>query len=370
MIVVAKGPYGLGGNISVLADAMRLGEALGCGVAADWAAGRYCVDGANVADLLFDYDRRVPWPGSFDGCRVFPEAWSADVATTVPPMRASSDPIWMSRAVDAEEYGLDALACDYDVVVLSRDSKYWHSKDYELAPYVQALRPNQEVRDGVAALGLSRLDVGVHLRHGNGERSVVPPDVGWFFEQVDDLTEQRSGSRIFLCTDCSAVVDAFVSRYGSRRVLTAPKGYRPLGAGPMHAAKTSADRYRSAVEAATDMWALGQCGALVRSAGFFSGTARNLGAPWRRGSLRLFAPVYRSYHQPAEERPVTKTDQLGRSLIDAGVLLDGLYLSQAPADDGRWDLFYLYWPVGRLGSPQEADDPAAIAAAVREHRLY
>ena len=369
MIVVAKGLYGLGGNIAVLADALRLGEALGCGVLADWAQGRYGVTGANVADLLFDFDRRVPWPGQLDGLRVFPQAWSADVARTK-PTHAPSRPLAMCTTVDAEDYGLDRLAADYDVVVVSRDSRYWHSSASTLAPYVQALRPNQEVRDGVAALGLSRSDIGVHFRHGNGERTVVPPDIGWFFDQVDDLSEQRPGSRVFLCTDCSAVHDAFVTRYGSRRVLASSKAYRPPGTGEMHSARTDDSRYRSAVEAAVDIWALGRCGALVGSPGFFTGVARRLRTSWQVGSFRAWVPVHRSYGKPADVRPLTEADGIGRALVGAGVPLDGIHVSQVPADDGRWEMFYLYWLTGRLDSLDEVEDPSSIATTVREHRLY
>ena len=380
MIVVAKGLYGLGGNIAVLADALRLGEALGCPVAADWVDGMYAVEGANVADLLFDYDRRAPWPGSLDGLRVFPEAWAADVARTVPRRmnpdpsvttpRGPSRPLSMWRTVDAEDYGLDRLAADYDVVVVSRDSRYWHSSVDALAPYVQALRPNQEVRDGVAALGLSRSDVGVHFRHGNGERTVVPPDVGWFFDQVDDLSEQMPGSRVFLCTDCSVVHDAFVSRYGPDRVLSSPKALPPPGAGGMHYAPTSDGRYRSAVEAAVDIWALGACGAVVGSRSFFSETATRLGAPRPESSVRAWVPVHRPYRDPVGVRPVTPDDSLGRALLDAGVLLDGIHVSETVGDDGRWGLSYLHWPVARLESLDGVADPGQVAQAVRRYRLY
>ncbi len=380
MIVVAKGLYGLGGNISVLADALRLGEALGCGVVADWAGGMYAVDGANVADLLFDHDRKVPWPGLFDGLRVFPETWTADVARTFPRRmdpdrsvttpRGPRRPLSMWRAVDAERYGLARLADDYDVVIVSRDSAHWHSSVDELAPYVQALRPNQDVRDGVEAVGLSRADIGVHFRHGNGERTVVPPDIGWFFDQVDDLGERMPASKVFVCTDCTVVLDAFASRYGQDRVVSSPKVIPPPGSGGMHYAPDSDGRYLSAVEAAVDIWALGACGALVGSRSFFSESAIRLGAPRPAWAVRAWVPVHRPFRAPAGVRPVTRGDAVGQALHDAGVLLDGINVGEAAGADGRWGLFYLHWPVGRLDSLDGVAEPGQVARAVRRHRLY
>lgn len=365
MLVVAKGLYGLGGNIAVLAEACRLGELLHCDVAADWVGGMYAVDGANVADLLFSHPRLVSLPDDLRERRVFPPQWQDEIERTM-PRRGVVDGLTLSRATAdlAEGEGLEALAETYDVVVVSRDSAHWYTD--ELVPQVKALEPNRTVLDAVDALGVGSDDIAVHFRHGNGERTVVPPDIGWFFTAVDRFLGESPDSRVLLCTDAEPVLRRFMERYGQDRVYASAKEYPEPGSGGMHYGATSEDRYRSAVEAAVDMWAMGRCGYLVGSRSFFTGVAMKLAHPIDRSRIAAWVPTYRSHTPPRGHTPVLPDSDLGRRLTAIGIPLDGLFVA---SKDGETTLHYLYWPIGTLTNAEDLD-LTRVAEELSARRLY
>lgn len=138
----------------------------------------------------------------------------------------------------------------------------------------------------------------------------------------------------------------------------------------MHYAPTSDGRYRSVVEAAVDVWALGACGAVVGSRSFFSESAIKIGAPRPSWAVRSWVPVRQPYRHPVGVRPVRRDEAVGRALIEAGVRLDGIHVAEEVGVDGRWSLSYLHWPVARLESLDGVADPGLVAQAVRRHRLY
>lgn len=364
MLVVAKGLYGLGGNIAVLADALRLADKLGWRATADWRDGLYAVDGANVAELLFSHPLLEPLKRDLGGQRVFPQVWSAEIDRTFPKV-GLVDGQALSRVTSdmAEDYGLERIADEFDVVVVSRDSRYWYTD--ELVDYVQTLVPNSEISERVQDLRVGPADIGVHFRHGNGERTVVPPDINWFYGQIDDVLTTNPDARILVCTDASSALAHFSRRYGDR-VYSSEKTYPSVGAGGMHFAKSSSERYRSAIEAAVDIWALGRCRFIIGSRSFFTSTATKLAQPLPKSNVRGWMPIHRS-HRPAEgHAPVTPETDLGCRLASHGIRLDGLYT--ATAGPG-FDLFYLQWRLADYVSVAELEiDP--LKTRLMELRLY
>lgn len=362
-VVVAKGMYGMGGNLAVLADALRLGELMGSPVAVDWAGGMYSVEGRDVFSLLFEQDSFVDLP-RVPGIRVWPPQWADYLSETSP--KAAPD-LQLSRvtATSAEEFGLDVLRGSYDAVVLSRDSANWHAEG-GLSEYLRRVQPNSEISGRIDAVGANEGDIGVHVRHGNGERTVVPPSIQDVFRATEQFLIELPDARIFLATDCGAVLDRFIAEFGDDRVFASAKNYPALGSGGMHYADGSAARLQSAKEAIIDIWSLSRCGRLIGAQSFFTGCARRLSTRLNRESMKVIQNEYRSHKPAPGQVPLAPAHPLGAALLEAGIRLDGLFL-QSLGEEG--ELFYLYWPLCRVGD-SSALPIQEIRAKLSARRLY
>jgi len=211
--------------------------------------------------------------------------------------------------------------------------------------------------------------IAVHFRHGNGERTVVPPDINWFFGAVDAFLINSPESKIFLCTDCKAVIDAFRDRYSSRIICTKKK-YPALGVGGMHVTSETADRLMSAEEAILDIWLISRCKYVVGSKSFFTGVAMKLNSKIERSNIKIWMPKNRSHRPLKTHVQVVKCPSIRSRLEASGLLLDGLFFEPAESDkaDGG-KLFYLYELLAEFQTSDEID-VSEVSLKLKQLRLY
>lgn len=240
--VLAKGYYGMGGNIAVMLCALRLARETDRRRLVDWVDGVYHVEGEDVFKLLFESPSYELPREALASLRVWPTFWQPYVTETMP--YPDDVPLTRVRASQAVDEGLEHLS-EYDVWMVTRDDRYWHDGMYreETGRLAQELVLVRRLRQRIASFHAHEMGddaIAVHFRHGNGEPTVVPPDIQWFFGAVDEFLKRSPGSRIFVCTDCKAVLDRFTDRY-DRRIVATAKEYPPLGSGAMHSKYTKQD---------------------------------------------------------------------------------------------------------------------------------
>lgn len=367
--VVCKGYYGLGGNIAVLTCAMRVAEKLNRRLVVDWVESiGYGVKGQDIFQLLFENKEFCLEKGMFSSLRVWPDYWTNFVERTMP----HSKEVVLHRVSSEllEEADLASIE-ECDVIVISRDDKYWHRHEYyaEMSSLINRLVPSERLRKKIEVFQSEKLGdnaIGVHFRHGNGEKTVVPPDVEWFFSAVDGFLVQSPSSNILVCTDCSAVEKAFVERYGSKVVFT-EKEHPPLGSGPLFNINYSdAEKLANAEEALLDMWLLSKCSYIVGSKSFFSGVAIKLNGSFNRENEKTWIPKYREF-KPAEGIVhVSAVPSINKMFVDEGLPTDGIYCEVGDADVA---LYYLYEFIYR-GNDFDQLDWSVIKRKIKRYRLY
>lgn len=366
--VLCKGYYGMGGNIAVVVCGMRLAVKTGRKLLVDWMDGVYSLDGDNLFDRLFNAPQNTFSRDLVRGKTVWPEFWAPYVERTRP--YANNVPLTRVRTADAEEEGLDELE-RYDVLLVTRDDKYWHEAAHRkemvgLAQFLTPVKALEQRIDGFAEEKLGDGAIAVHFRHGNGEPTVVPPDIEWFFEAVDHFRRERGGRRVFVCTDCRAVLDAFTERYGDD-VVSTPKEYPPLGGGAMHAPKEAWDPLGRAQEAILDMWLISRCSFLVGSKSFFSGVAMKLNPDLARSNVKVWKPEFRSHKPEPGHVKVDEASGVGVLLVEHGYTLDGLYVEEL--EGGNQRLLYLYTELCELRNVSDID-VTSVGRKLSKLRLY
>lgn len=352
--VIAKGYYGMGGNLVTLACAMRLAKKLDRNILVDWIDSCYGLSDADIFRVLFQSPEYSLGRDALANSVVWPDFWKSYILRTMPhsPQHA------LSRVTtDMIEEVDQADVSGADVIVVSRDDKYWYDPACrlefsnivgEIIPSDDVLREVREFQEQV--LGPS--PIGVHFRHGNGERSVVPPDIHWFFARVDEYLIESPDSQVFLCTDCSAILERFEENYPGKVVSTV-KEYPPVGSGAMHQLKGDRQRLISAKEAVVDIWLLAKCKYLVSSRSFFSGFAAKLNKNLAGRYVKGWVPVHRQYNIQPGHIPVVEDPDLRPRLACNDIRTDGLYVEKD--DQGLYKLYYLYSELGCYSSYDEVD---------------
>jgi hypothetical protein len=244
-----------------------------------------------------------------------------------------------------------------DVLIITRDDKYWHKGQYkeEMSRIANELVPAEHLSQAIDLFTEKHLGqncIAVHFRHGNGEPTVVPPDINWFFSQVDGFLKQTPESNIFVCTDCYAVIEAFKARYQDKVVYT-EKEYPPIGTGAMHSTDGDADRLRSAEEAVLDIWLLSKCGYVIGSKSFFTGFALKLNAAIPRNNIKVWQPIHRQHRPKPNQKRLVKFPKIDAVFQAAQIPTDGLFVEFDDDKVGR--LYYLYDLLSTFTVPSEID---------------
>jgi Nodulation protein Z (NodZ) len=277
--VVVKGRFGMGGRIAVMMSALRYARATARELIVDWNDFAYYSPAVgDVFSALFERPVTSLRPLSeLRGLSVHPEAWSDLLEAYRDDLNAEIMPYELSFCPPPE----DDSNIDADVVVVTRNTanRRIRASYRELCPRGLVTDFASDFKHRVFRESM----IGVHVRHGNGERCFRPPDLSWFREQVAELRAAAPEHGLFLCTDSGAVLEKFRAIYPD--LASTCKWYPDLGAGPLHQNPGCPDRFRNAVEALIDIWLLKDCASLVLSPGFFGRTARYLAGPagrWAR----------------------------------------------------------------------------------------
>ncbi len=274
-IVLVKSYYGLGGDICVLLGAWRLARQLGRDLVVDWSGGRY--GSVPNGDLFHQFFSEPGFLAPSDvpdlaSATVFPQEWSGRAA--LPPVTYLADEdLTKSRPDDVP------LDCPAQCIVITRDSRHLVSQIGEYGELLRMLKLRPEIQSVVSEqvhqLKEHRYSIGIHFRHGNGERKVMAPDPRWFRNRINGKLKQRglepAQFALFVATDCLGTLEYFKRYYP--HVVSIPKAYRPNGSGAMHVGRsdlTDEEKMRMAGEALADMYTLAQCDAFVGSRGYFS----------------------------------------------------------------------------------------------------
>lgn len=368
-VVLVKSYYGWGGDLAVLAEAIMLAKELGCKVAVDWRGSfnnRIVSD--NVFDYLFELNvSRFDFEKINCSLGVYPDFWEGFVSQ---PSPYSKDYPLSKCSIDQVDIEL-LEGLENFVVVLSRDSKRFYTVDYQktISESYKCISPKKHLLERIDSHFLSwdgREVIGVHYRHGNGERSVYFPEIGWYFESIDNFLKESQDSLIFICTDCIAALEAFVCRYGSR-VVSTPKNYLPVGSGGMHYYNNLSERIASGEEAITDIWLLSKCNRFIGTRSFFSHAANFLGGCFEKSKAKWYLQKHRLFVSKPDLIPVTGSD-IASHFSTVLSNLDGLYLRR---DGKRLYLSVLYEEIDNFLLEELNDDRLdAVAGKVKSIRLY
>lgn len=364
--VVAKGYYGLGGSIAVLSSAMRLADRSGAKLIVDWVDGVYGIEGKDVFNEIFSEPQSNIDVLMSSEMKVWPEEWQDDYKSTMPHKTVNGLQLSKVTSEMVEESGeLDKE--NYNCFVVSRDDKYWHDGYFreEVTECVRAIKPVDRVARKIDSYKLGEDCIGVHFRHGNGERTVVPPDINWFFGRVDDFLCSSPSSNILVCTDCSKVLDAFEERYPGK-VISTEKSYPEVGSGSMHLSREGDQRLQAIEEAVIDIWLMAKCGFFVGSKSFFTGVALKLRGNIDKAKVKIWQPIWRSHKPEQTEVPLSECSDLSKSFDDQKILKDGLFVK---VDGALFRIRYLYCELGEYSSVEDIDFQW-LKKELIEHRCY
>ncbi|MBA3588109.1 nodulation protein NodZ [Methylibium sp.] len=334
--VLVKSYYGLGGDLCVLLGAMHFAEKQQRAVVVDWSGGFYgAVDNGNLINEYFESpDFQAPSALRGRGLSIFPPQWINRIH--LPPLSyVTGVDLTLSRPEEVP------AGCDADCVVITRDSRVMHRRPEEFFSVAQSLRPVARIRDNIEEtlqrIGTTRHSIGIHFRHGNGERKVIPPDPRWFRNRINarmrSLGVTAEDVTLYVATDCGSVVDYFRRYYPHTIDFT--KLYRPNGEGAMHINRTDLcvqAKMKLADEALVDMYVLSRCKFFIGSRGFFSLFVRLL-----RGRMHSIlyegSRVFDNYNFSDIFYSIDRDPLLAPLLKRARQPIDGLFVNLTP--EGR-----------------------------------
>lgn len=340
--VLVKSYYGLGGDLCVLVGAMRFAKQTGREMVVDWNGGLYGrTPSGNLINEYFESPHYLtPSVLKDQSLDVFPPHWKPYL--DAPPLTYAKDlDLTVSRP---EEVPPD---CHADCVVITRDSRRMTRCPEDFAATAQSLRPVERIRARVEAM-MARMDrsrpsIGIHFRHGNGERKVIPPDPRWFRNRINarlrSLGLEPNQVSLLVATDCQGVLEYFARHYPN--TFATEKVYRSNGAGAMHVGRTDLNDEQKlglADEALVDMYALADCSYFIGSKGFFSLFVKLVRGK-RHTLLYEGERLFNQYEFTDQFHPAVRDPLLGAALKRARQPLDGLFV-RIEAD--RRNLYYYH----------------------------
>jgi hypothetical protein len=371
--VLVKSYYGLGGDLCVLLGAIRYAARTRRAVVVDWSGGLYgTVDNGNLINEYFDSPAfSAPSVLRDRTLSVFPPQW-ADRIHLPPLSYIAGVDLTLSRP---EEVPAD---CDADCVVITRDSRLLHRKPEDFFTVARSLQPAARIRTAIEAtlqkLANGRPSIGIHFRHGNGERKVIPPDPRWFRNRINarirSLELTPADINLYVATDCGGTLDYFRRYYPN--TIDFDKVYRPNGEGALHLNRpdlSAADKMKLADEALIDMYVLSSCDHFIGSRGFFSFYVRLLRG--KRGSILYEGPrVFDNYKFTDTFYPAERDPLLGPVLKRARQAIDGLFVMLTPESRKLYYYDDLLYSCGPEMNPLTSEEALSVRLAIAGRRTY
>jgi hypothetical protein len=372
--VVVKSYYGLGGDLCTLLGAWRLARHLDRHLVVDWSGGRYgSVDDGNLFARFFS-SPQVLCPADVPGLAgmsVFPKEWQG---------RSALPPVTYLEGVDLTRSRPEDVPadCTAQCIVITRDSSELMPNLAEFGQLSAELVLREELEASVAsligALATKKHSIGLHFRHGNGERKVMAPDPRWFRNRINGKLKQlgleSDELALYVATDCEATLRYFKNYYPS--TVSLPKVYRPNGSGALHVARddlSPEQKIQMAREALIDMFALARCATFIGSRGYFSLIPRLL----RQDRNCIIYPGMRVVTPDeilVKYTPATSDPVYGPIIRRMKLPIDGLLVQSV---DGQRTLRYyedvVYSVPAATGLPGD-DEMLAVRRAVVARRTY
>ena len=364
--VLVKVCYGMGGRLRVVVDAMEYARKTGRKLIVDWNDGYYD-DRKNDKDVFSHY---FIYPES--NCIEF-----YDSLKNVGSKMKRYPCAWHIRPVDlGVSYSLDSTLywalyherppredVDADVVVFT-----WHNVPMSMSKETSELYKELKLQPGIhekierfASDNFRTTPIGVHVRHGNGERRVIAPEIDWFIKKIEEIHKEDENKPIFLCTDSIFVQEYFLNRFDN--ICFTEKKF-PLR-GPLHNNSMNTDcPLNNGEQALVDMYLLARCDVLLLTGYHFARTAILLGGG-SKGTYQ-YPKATRLLLKDAPGKSVSELKDFESVLAQAGIHVDNLRI------DGQNEKYILYYGYDQIASINDSGsiNIDMIKSSLLRRRLY
>ena len=372
--VLVKSLYGMGGRIHVLLGAWDYARRTNRTLVVDWSDFFYG-GGADTFQSFF----KNPFL-KFSRFREIVGAANKPESTPPPPIFPA---IWQAKFADigigeSLDNLYDLCHCPppeqdvpEDIVVVTGLTKGQFPED-KRAELACQLRPSDRIQARVKEL-CNQFDtdaaIGIHYRHGNGERGVFAPQPQWFEQAVTKLDPTNSRP-LFFCTDSKFAEQHFRQNFGSRFHSSDklfPESGRLVGNPAIE------DKVKNGEDALVDLYTLAQCRDFIHSGHFYGKTARLLGAG-AGGKCMLYPGMARKTHPKARKvintnklQQAAKNAELAAALKAAGIKLDNLWFGR---DGPQLKLYYGADLLLELAAEQLEKSMPRLIEQLQRRRLY
>lgn len=273
-VVVTRKHTGLGSDLVSVVGAIHYARKTHRDVVIDWRSSLYLRDrGQNLFPCLFQVQ------GEFEGVRI--HVWDEGFADKHLP-----GPLLRCKDWDFENYHLEMTGPPRPAnasVIIERPMHHVPPVASQ-AEMFKCISPLPHLSDRIDSFHERELRdrkvIGVHLRHGNGERLGQQRDdlATRSVEGLSDLMIARirqvwgGDVKVFVCSDSHEFRDAFCRKWPQSCHLGSTIGM--AGTGPIHRALSG---LKNAEDAVAEMWLLARCHGIVYNPSWFSHYARVTG---------------------------------------------------------------------------------------------
>lgn len=204
--------------------------------------------------------------------------------------------------------------------------------------------------------------IGVQYRHGNGEKSVMPPPPKPIEKKIREILhkekEEGKSVKILVCADCEAVPEHFSNLFGKDRVVFQDRYMRKRGCGPQHSLDVRT--FNEGKFFLVDLFLLARANACIWSGNTKGGSGSSI-EKILQGLVKGTPHVFhhrRIFRYPKNILPLSK--ELAQKFDDRHVQKDGLYVK---------DNFLCYY---KLQYPENIDkmDMEEVVRWLKDYRLY
>jgi SAM-dependent methyltransferase len=364
--VLVKVCYGMGGRLRVVADALEYARKTDRRLIVDWNDGYYD-DGKNDKDVFSQY---FIYPKSnciefYDilknagnKIKIYPCGWHVRSVGLGVSYSLDSTLYWALYKERPPREDVDA-----DVVVFT-----WHNVPMSMSKQTSELYREFKLQpkivekiDRFASDKFKTPPIGVHVRHGNGERRVIAPEIDWFIDKIEEIRKEDENTPIFLCTDSIFVQEYFLNKFDN--VCYTEKKFPLLG--PLHNNPMNKDcPFINGEQALVDMYLLARCDVLLLTGYHFARTALLLGGG-KKGAYQ-YPNATRLLLKDAPGKPISELKDIKSLLEQAGIHIDNIRID---GQNGKYLVYYGYDQIATINDSGSIDIDK-IKSSLLRRRLY
>lgn len=273
-VVVTRKNTGLGSDLISIVGAIEYAKKTDREVVIDWRSSQYLKKrNVNLFPLLFQI------PQEIDGVRV--HSWDETFSDKKLPQ-----PLAPCKKWSFEDYHLEMTKGPEPKNASAIIERPMHHLPDVTAQkrILSCFNPQPAIMEMIGSFDRQEFQghrvIGVHLRHGNGERLGQKRDdlTANPVERLVDMTVERilnvweSNMKVFVCTDSQEFRDSFSKTWSDTCHFDSKIG--TAGRGPIH---LSCGAIKNAEDAVAEMWLLARCQGIVYNPSWFSHYARIAG---------------------------------------------------------------------------------------------